>query len=108
MRKKQDPETELNKAPANIKVEFLLRLFITGATPNSTKAVTNLKKICEEHLTGRYALEIVDVYQQAEIAEQEQLVALPMLIKKHPLPERRIIGDLSDTNKVLKGLGLLY
>jgi circadian clock protein KaiB len=108
MRKNQDPEIDLNKAPTEIKVEFLLRLFITGATPNSTKAVTNLKKICEEHLEGRYALEIVDVYQQAEVAWQEQLVALPMLVKKHPLPERRIIGDLSDTNRVLKGLGLIY
>ena len=108
MRKKHGPETELKKAPTEIKAEYMLRLFITGATPNSTKAVTNLKKICEEHLKGRYALEIVDVYQQAEIAEKEQLVALPMLIKKHPFPERRIIGDLSDTNKVLKGLGLIY
>ena len=88
--------------------EYVLNLFITGATPNSIRAVTNIKEICEEHLKGRYLLEIIDVYQQNAVAEQEQIVALPLLIKKHPLPERRMIGDLSDTNKVLKGLGLIY
>ena len=87
--------------------EYILRLFVTGATPNSTRAVANIKQICEDHLKGKYSLEIVDVYQQEGIAEQEQLIALPLLIKKLPFPERRMIGDLSDTNKVLKGLGLL-
>ncbi len=87
--------------------EFVLRLFITGATPNSTRAVNNIKMICEEYIPGRYLLEIIDVYQQSSIAEQEQLVALPLLIKKYPSPERRMIGDLSDTNKVLRGLGLI-
>lgn len=87
--------------------EFVLRLFITGATPNSTRALTNIKEICEQHLHGRYSLEIIDVYQQASIAEAEQLVALPLLIKKKPLPEKRLIGDMSDTQKVLKGLGLI-
>ena len=86
--------------------EYVLRLFITGATPNSVRAVSNLKQICEDHLKGRYLLEIIDVYQQQNVAEKEQLVALPLLIKKLPLPERRLIGDLSDTEKVLKGLGL--
>lgn len=86
---------------------YVLRLFITGATPNSIRAVANIKQLCEEHLKGRYALEIIDVYQQADLAEQEQLVALPLLVRKKPLPERRLIGDLSDTQKVLKGLGLL-
>jgi circadian clock protein KaiB len=87
--------------------EYFLRLFITGATPNSLRAVTNIKQICEAHLQGRYLLEIVDVYQDAAIAEKEQLIALPLLIKKYPSPEKRMIGDLSDTEKVLKGLGLL-
>jgi circadian clock protein KaiB len=87
--------------------QYVLRLFITGATPNSVRAVTNIKKICEAYLKGRYSLEIIDVYQQAEIAEREQLIALPLLIKKLPLPEKRMIGDLSDTDKVLKGLGLI-
>lgn len=87
--------------------EYVLRLFITGATPNSIRAITNIKELCEAYLKGRYSLEIIDVYQQTEIAEKEQLIALPLLIKKQPLPERRMIGDLSDTDKVLKGLGLI-
>lgn len=87
--------------------KFILRLFITGATPNSVRALTNIKQICEEHLEGRYSLEIIDVYQDGAIAEKEQLIALPLLIKKAPAPEKRLIGDLSDTEKVLKGLGLL-
>ena len=87
--------------------EYVLRLFITGATPNSVRAITNIKELCETYLKGRYSLEIIDVYQQTEIAEREQLIALPLLIKKLPLPERRMIGDLSDTEKVLKGLGLI-
>jgi circadian clock protein KaiB len=87
--------------------EFVLRLFITGATPNSIRAVMNIKNICETHLKGRYSLEIIDVYQQLSVAEEEQLIALPMLLKKHPSPERRLIGDLSDEEKVLRGLGLL-
>jgi circadian clock protein KaiB len=105
MRKKEEqPDIADDRIDTNT---FVLRLFITGATPNSIRAVTNIKQICEEHLKGRYSLEIIDVYQQQQMAEQEQLIALPLLIKKQPLPERRMIGDLSDTQKVLKGLGLL-
>ncbi|BAV07043.1 circadian clock protein KaiB [Filimonas lacunae] len=85
---------------------YVLRLFITGATPNSLRAVTNLREICEAHLPGKYTLEIVDVYQQPAVAKQEQLIALPLLIKKFPLPERRMIGDLSDRQKVLNALML--
>ena len=81
------------------KGDYVLRLFITGASPNSVRALTNIKEICENYLKGRYKLEIIDVYQQAEIAEKEQLVALPMLIRKQPLPERRLIGDMSDIRK---------
>lgn len=86
---------------------YVLRLFITGATPNSVRAVANIKQICEEHLKGKYSLEVIDVYQQQSLAEKEQLIALPLLIRKQPLPERRLIGDMSDTEKVLKGLGVL-
>lgn len=82
-------------------------MFITGATPNSIRALTNIKELCETHLKGKYSLEIIDVYQVKDIAEKEQLIALPLLIKKLPLPEKRMIGDLSDTEKVLKGLGLM-
>ena len=85
---------------------YHLRLFVTGASPNSSRAITNLKVICETHLRGHYDLEIVDVYQQPLIVEREQIIALPMLIKKAPGIERRLIGDMSNTDKVLKGLGL--
>lgn len=85
---------------------YHLRLFVTGASPNSSRAIINLKNICETHLKGNYDLEIVDVYQQPLIVEREQIIALPMLIKKSPGIERRLIGDMSNTGKVLKGLGL--
>ena len=88
------------------KHDFILRLFVTGASPNSTRAISNLKNICEEHLKDRYELEIIDVYQQPLVAEREQLIALPLLIKKAPGMERRLIGDMSNTQKVLKGLGV--
>ena len=85
---------------------YRLRLFITGATPNSTRAIANTREFCESYLKGRYELEIVDVYQQPLIAESEQIIALPMLVKKTPLPQRRLVGDMSDTNKILRGLNL--
>jgi circadian clock protein KaiB len=86
--------------------DFVLRLFITGASVNSGRAVSNLRDICEKYLAENYSLEIIDVYQQQSIAEREQLIALPLLIKCLPLPEKRLIGDMSDTEKVLKGLGI--
>jgi circadian clock protein KaiB len=85
---------------------YELRLFVAGTSPNSIRAITNLKAICEKYLAGRYELEIIDVHQQAEKAEGEQLIALPMVVKKSPGTERRLIGDMSDTGKVLKGLGV--
>lgn len=86
--------------------EYVFRLFITGSTPNSMRAIGNIREICETHLPGRYSLEIIDVYQQPALAQQEQLIALPLLIKKMPLPERKLIGDMSETTKVLKILDL--
>src|SRR6202012_4719425 len=100
------PESDNNQG--NDKPTFILRLFVTGASMNSTRAISNLKNICEEYLKGRYELEIIDVYQQPLIAEQEQLIALPLLIKKAPGVERRLIGDMSNKEKVLKGLGLEF
>jgi circadian clock protein KaiB len=86
--------------------KMMLQLYITGASQNSLRAVANLKIICEKYLGINYELEIIDVYQQPEIAKHEQLIALPLLIKKYPFPEKRLVGDLSDTKKVLEGLGL--
>ena len=87
--------------------EYVLRLFVTGASANSIRAISNLKRICETHLKGRYSLEIIDVYQQKAIAETEQLIALPLLIKTLPLPRRKLIGDMSDEQKVILGLGFI-
>jgi circadian clock protein KaiB len=83
---------------------YILRLFVTGTTPQSVKAISNIKHICEEHLKGKYDLEVVDLYQQPDLARGEQIIAAPTLIKKLPLPLRRIIGDMSNTERVLVGL----
>jgi circadian clock protein KaiB len=86
--------------------DYCLRLYITGATPHSMRAVTNINRICDEFLPGRVLLEIIDVYQQPELAGEEQIIAAPTLIKVRPLPLRRMIGDLSNTEKVLAALGI--
>jgi circadian clock protein KaiB len=86
--------------------QYMLRLYVTGASTNSLRAIANVKAICEEHLPERYTLEVIDVYQDYSMAAREQIIALPMLIRMTPLPVRRLIGDMSDTRKVLKGLGL--
>ena len=85
---------------------FVLRLYVTGTTPKSLRAIANLQKICEEHLKGRYDLEVIDLYQQPVRAEGEQVVAVPTLIKQLPAPLRRLIGDMSDVERVLVGLDL--
>ncbi|MEP6674883.1 MAG: circadian clock KaiB family protein [Ferruginibacter sp.] len=85
---------------------YVLKLFVTGASPNSVRAIANIKKICDTHLAGSYTLEIIDVYQQPEMAQQAQLVALPMLLKSSPLPVRRLIGDMSDSERILAAFGL--
>jgi circadian clock protein KaiB len=95
-----------DKHVENKQAEYVLRLFVTGASPNSTRAISNLRRICDEHLEGRYSLEIIDVYQQEDAARKEQIIALPLLIKSRPLPERRLVGDMSDAQKVLRGLGI--
>jgi len=85
---------------------YVLRLFVTGTTPQSKKAITNISKLCEEYLDGRYELEIIDIYQQPEMAQKEQIIAAPTLIKHLPPPLRKLIGNLSDQEHVLAGLNL--
>jgi circadian clock protein KaiB len=85
---------------------FVLKLYIAGLTPRSTLAIQNIRKICEEHLAGLYALDVVDIYQQPQLAEGEQIIAAPTLVKKLPLPLRRFIGDMSNTDRLLVGLDL--
>jgi circadian clock protein KaiB len=105
------------KIPKNTKVKveaevssgekYILRLFVTGILPNSARAVVNIKAICEQYLKDRYELEIIDIYQQPALALTEEIIAIPVLIKKFPLPEERMIGDLSDIDNVLKGLRVI-
>ena len=83
-----------------------LKLFIAGASINSLRAIENSKAFCEKFLTDRFELEIIDIYQQPLLAGQEQIIALPLLIRKYPSPEKRFIGDMSDTKVLLKGLNL--
>ncbi|MBS1527936.1 MAG: circadian clock KaiB family protein [Bacteroidetes bacterium] len=85
---------------------YVLRLYVAGTSPNSVRAVSNIKRICKNHLKDNYDLEIVDVYQQLEKAGEDQLIALPLLVKKAPGQVRRLVGDMSDEEKVLKGLGV--
>jgi circadian clock protein KaiB len=85
---------------------YRLRLYVSGATPRSTLAIANIKALAEKRLAGRYDLEVIDAYQQAELARAEQIVVLPTLIKSLPSPLRRMVGDLSDEEQVLVGLGL--
>ena len=101
-----DSTPAVEPAPASPSDSYLLRLYVTGMTPKSIRAITNIKKICEEHLQGRYWLEVVDLYQQPQLAQGEQIIAAPTLIKELPHPLRRIIGDLSNTERVLVGLDL--
>jgi circadian clock protein KaiB len=84
----------------------LLTLYVTGTTPNSLRAIGNIRRICEEHLEGRYQLRVVDVYQEPEQARKHNLTVLPTLVKELPQPLRKIIGNLSDTERVLVGLDL--
>lgn len=88
------------------KGKYVLKLYVTGMTARSTQAINNIKKICEEHLNGRYDLDVIDIYQQPVLARGEQIVAAPTLIKNLPLPLRRFIGDMSNTEKILLGLDL--
>ena len=85
---------------------YTLRLYVIGTSPQSVRAINNIKNICEEHLQGRYELEVIDLYQQPQLAQGEQIIASPTLIKKLPLPLRRVIGDMSNEERVLVGLDL--
>jgi circadian clock protein KaiB len=87
--------------------KYILRLYVAGSTPQSGRAITNIKAICETHLKDRYNLTVVDLYEQQERAQEDQIIVAPTLVRHMPLPVRRIIGDLSQTDRVLTALGLL-
>jgi circadian clock protein KaiB len=88
------------------RAKYVLRLYVTGMTPKSTQAIADVQELCEKHLAGRYELKVIDIYQQPKLAKGEQIIAAPTLIKKLPLPLRRLIGDMSDTERFLVGIDL--
>lgn len=94
------------RPPRRSPARYVLRLYVAGSTGRSLRAIDNLRRICEEHLDDRYELEVIDIYRQLRLARGEQIVAVPTLIKKLPAPLRRLIGDMSDENRVLMGLDL--
>lgn len=98
------PGTESRDAPSEV---WTLRLYVAGQTPKSVAAFGNLKVLCEEHLAGRYQIEVIDLLEQPQLAQGDQILAIPTLVRKLPEPVRKIIGDLSDTERVLIGLDLL-
>lgn len=103
-----DATAEFEKALKGASKErYILRLYVTGMTQKSMAAIDNVKKICDEYLTGRYELEVIDIYQQPELAKTEQLIAAPTLIKKLPLPLRKFIGDMSNEDRILVGLDIV-
>lgn len=100
--------TERPKArgPKQPPAEYQLRLYVAGQTPRSLAALTNLKRVCEEHLGGRYSVEVIDLLEKPQLAKGDQILAIPTLVRKLPQPIKKIIGDLSNTERVLVGLDL--
>jgi circadian clock protein KaiB len=101
--KKADASTT---QPRRTKKSYELRLYVAGQTPKSIAAFANLKKICEEHLAGQYNIEVIDLLKKPQLASGDQILAIPTLVRKLPAPIRKIIGDLSDTERVLVGLNI--
>ncbi len=103
----KDRTSEFEKALADRDERtYVLRLYVVGMTPRSMEAITTLKKVCEEHLKGRYEIEIIDLYEHPEQATERQIIAAPTLIKELPLPLRRFIGNLTNEARILKGLDI--
>lgn len=101
------PSAHGQQGKAAVSEKYLLRLYITGMTPNSRRAVENVKHICEQYLGEGYELQVIDVFQQPALAEGEQVFAVPTLIKQAPYPFRKLVGDMSDTQKVLQALDIV-
>ena len=100
------PARKRPRGPGPKKAKYLLRLYVTGTTGGSMRAIQNVRRICEEHLRGLYDLEVVDIYKNLPLARGDQIIAAPTLIKRLPEPLRRLIGDMSDEQRVLVGLDI--
>jgi len=106
MKPNQPPPAIIHPFGAESKQRYVLRLFVSGMTTRSTAALATIKALCEHELHGRYELDVIDIYQHPELAVQEQIVAVPTLVRQLPEPLRRIIGDLSNQQRLLMGLDL--
>jgi circadian clock protein KaiB len=100
------PEFEKLLQEAAHRVRYVLRLYVTGATDRSSRAITNIRSFCERYLKGRYDLEVVDIYQQPSLAQTQEIIAAPTLVKSEPLPPKRLVGDFSDRGRLVAGLGV--
>jgi circadian clock protein KaiB len=100
------PEFEKLLQEAAHRVRYVLRLYVTGATDRSSRAITNIRWFCERYLKGRYDLLVVDIYQQPSLAKTHQIIAAPTLVKSEPLPAKRLVGDFSDRERLVAGLGI--
>lgn len=100
------PEFERLLQGATQRVRYVLRLYVTGATDRSSRAITNIRWLCERYLKGRYDLLVVDIYQQPSHAQTHEIIAAPTLIKSEPLPSKRLVGDFSDRERLVVGLGI--
>jgi circadian clock protein KaiB len=100
------PARRAKSSPRAAAKLWQLRLYVAGQTPKSLAAFSNLKRICESHLNGRYIIEVIDLIDRPQLSKGDQILAIPTLVRKLPQPVRKIIGDLSDTNRVLVGLDL--
>jgi len=107
-KKENSDKIKSEKTPVTTeKDKWILRLYVAGQTPKAITAFTNLKKICEEKLDGKFSIEVIDLLKNPQLGAEDQILALPTLVRKLPVPVRKIIGDLSNTERVLVGLDLL-
>jgi len=107
MASSKTPETLRDDAAHGPRSVYVLRLFVAGMTARSTRAVANIRALCDEHLAGAYELEVINLYERPVLAGDEQIIAAPTCVKRFPLPERRVIGDMSNSARVLVGLDLV-
>lgn len=105
--KKRAQSKQASRAPAKKAAEWMLRLYVAGQTPKSLAAFANLKRMCEQHLPDQYEIEVVDLTQQPHLAVRDQIVALPTLVRRLPAPLKRVVGDLSNSDRVLVGMDLV-
>ena len=102
-----DKKAKIGKPVKTVNDKWMLRLYVAGQTPKALTAYSNLKKICDEQLLGKYSIEVIDLLINPQLGAEDQILALPTLVRKLPVPVRKIIGDLSNTERVLVGLDLL-